>query len=200
MPDEHYFTRNPTSAGGPRTFSLMVRGYTLLFHTEAGVFSRERLDNGTKLMLQHLQIAPTDRVLDLGCGYGVVGVVAGKLAPQGPIILVDINERAVALARKNLQVNGIDNAEVYQSDGFEAIADQTFDVIALNPPIRTGLAVIYRLIEESAAHLAPGGSFYLVGRTQQGVLRLAKKMAKVFGQVEEVAKGGGYRVFVSITS
>src|SRR5512144_331811 len=120
MPDEHYFSRRPTAEGGARELTLALRGHEFLFHTEAGVFSRARIDPGTKLMLQHLAIEPADRVLDLGCGYGAVGVVAGKLAAEGQVTLVDINERAVELARRNLDANGVSNGEAVQSDGFEA--------------------------------------------------------------------------------
>lgn len=197
MPAEHYFSRFPQAKGGERTLEVTLRGHDFRFVTEAGVFSREHVDRGTRLLLQHLQVEPEDRVLDLGCGWGVVGIVAARLAPQGRVTLADINARAVELARRNLELNGIENAEALQSDGFEALVGRSFDVIALNPPIRAGLAVMHRLIEGAREHLAPGGSFYLVARTQQGVLRLATKMAEVFGEVEEIAKGGGYRLFAS---
>lgn len=197
MSDEHYFSREPTATGPARPLHITLRGHDLTFLTQAGVFSRGHVDRGTRLMIKEMGIAPTDRVLDLGCGWGVVGVVAARLAPEGRITLVDINARAVELARANLVANGVTNAEVYQSDGYQALVGRQFDVIAFNPPIRAGLAVIHRLLEESPPHLAPGGRFYLVARTQQGVRRLAKKMAEVFGSVEEVAKGGGYRVFLS---
>jgi 16S rRNA (guanine1207-N2)-methyltransferase len=119
---------------------------------------------------------------------------AGRLAP-GHVTLADINERAVA-PRENLTLNGIENAEAL-ADGYAPVGDRQFDVIALNPPVRAGLSVVHRLIEGAAERLAPGGRFYLVGRTQQGVIRLGKKMAEVFGGVEEVAKGGGYRLYVA---
>jgi len=194
---DHYFSKDPTSAGGERSFEATLRGFEFTFVTEAGVFSRTGVDRGTRLLLHHLTVGPTDRVLDLGCGWGAVGLVAARLAPEGHVVLLDINLRAVDLTRRNLAANQIANAEARQSDGFAAVAGERFDVIALNPPIRAGLAVVYRLIEEAKAHLAPGGAFFLVGRTQQGVLRLAKKMAETFGEVEELGKGGGYRVFVS---
>jgi len=195
MPNEHYFSPEPHAEGGVRSLTLTLRGHDFTFVTEAGVFSRARVDRGTRLMVAEMAIEPTDRVLDLGCGWGVVGLVAARLAPQGRVTLADINARAVELTRANLAANGITNAEVYQSDGYEAVVGQAFDVIALNPPLRAGLAVVHRLIEQGREHLAPGGRFYLVARTQQGALRLAKKMAEVFGDVQEVAKGGGYRVF-----
>jgi len=197
MPSDHYFSQRPASTGGRRVFTAELRGFEIRLVTEAGVFSREGVDRGTRLLIKHMEVGQADRFLDLGCGYGVVGVVAAKLAPQGQVTLVDINERAVALARENLQANGIANAEALQGDGFAPVANRVFDVIALNPPIRAGLAVVKRLIEQASVHLAPGGSFYLVGRTRQGVLRIAEKMNQVFGNAEEVAKGGGYRLYLS---
>jgi 16S rRNA (guanine1207-N2)-methyltransferase len=197
MPQDHYFSKEPSATGGARSFQAALRGFDITFLTEAGVFSRLGVDRGTRLLIQHLIVGPKDRVLDLGCGWGAVGVVAARLAPEGQVTLLDINARAVDLARRNLQANHIANAEARQSDGFEAVAGEHFDVVALNPPIRAGLGVVHRLIEQAREHLAPGGAFFLVGRTQQGVLRLAKKMAEVFGEAEELGKGGGYRVFVS---
>jgi 16S rRNA (guanine1207-N2)-methyltransferase len=197
MPGEHYFTPSPSAKGRRLTLEITLRGQALRFVTEAGVFSRERIDRGTRLLISEMEIGPADRVLDLGCGYGPVGVVAAKLAPQGHATLVDINERAVALARENLALNGIGNAEALAGDGYAPVGERRFDVIALNPPVRAGLPVVHWLIEGAAAHLAPGGRFYLVGRTQQGVIRLEKKMSEVFGEVEEVGKGGGYRLYVA---
>lgn len=197
MPSEHYFSQQPAARGGRRLLSVNLRGQELRLVTEAGVFSRDRVDRGTRLLIAHLELAPGDDVLDLGCGYGVVGLVAARLAPEGRVVMVDINARAIALARENALANGITNAEARRGDAFAPVAGERFHVITLNPPIRAGSAMVHRLIADSRAHLRPGGRFYLVGRTQQGVLRLGAKMAEVYGAVEEVAKGGGYRLFLS---
>jgi len=197
MCSEHYFAERPTARGGRRVLTVVLRGQELRLITEAGVFSRRRVDRGTRLLVEHMEIRPTDRVLDLGCGYGVVGLVAARLAPEGYAVLVDINERAVALARESIQANGVENAEARHGDGFAPVAGEAFDVIALNPPIRAGRPAINRLVEHSKQHLHGGGRFYLVGRTQQGVLRLAAKMEQVYGGAEEIAKGGGYRLYLS---
>jgi len=198
VPSDHYFSEKPAARGGrPYTIETDLRGFTLKLATEAGVFSRQRVDRGTRLLIKHLQVEPTDRLLDLGCGYGVVGVVAALLAPEGRVTLVDINQRAVDLARRNLRLNAVENAEVHHGDGFAPVRGRTFDLIALNPPIRTGLRLVHRLIEEARDHLSAGGRFYLVGRTRQGVIRISEKMSQVFGGVEEAAKGGGYRLYVS---
>jgi len=197
MPTEHYFSRSPQSEGGERTIEVTLRGHAFRFVTGAGVFSREHVDRGTRLLIKHLAVGLTDQVLDLGCGWGAVGVVAARLAPEGRITLVDVNQRAVDLARRNLALNAVANAEVLQGDGFAPLPGRRFDVIALNPPIRAGLARVHELIEGARLHLAPGGRFYLVARTQQGALRLAEKVAEVFETVEVVAKGGGYRLFAT---
>ncbi|UCC68016.1 MAG: class I SAM-dependent methyltransferase [Armatimonadota bacterium] len=197
MPSNHYFTERPTSRGKRQTLTVTLRGRKLRLITESGVFSRARVDPGTRLLINHMEVGEEERFLDLGCGYGVVGIIAALLAPKGKVTLVDINERAVALARENLALNNIQNAEALQGDGFAPVAGRTFDVIALNPPIRSGLRVVHHLIEESSNHLSPQGCFYLVGRTRQGVIRLAQKMSQTFEHVQEIAKGGGYRVYRS---
>ena len=198
MPSDHYFSEKPSArAGRPYTIETDLRGLTLKLATEAGVFSRERVDRGTRLLIKHIEVHPADRVLDLGCGYGVVGIVAALLAPDARVTLVDVNRRATDLARRNLQLNSVDNAEVHHGDGFAPVRGRSFDLIATNPPIRAGLRLVHRLIEEAKDHLAPGGRFYLVGRTKQGVIRISEKMSQVFGNVEELAKGGGYRLYLS---
>jgi len=188
VPSDHYFSEQPAAPGGrPYTIETDLRGFTLKLATEAGVFSRERVDRGTRLLIKHIQVEPTDRLLDLGCGYGVVGIVAALLAPDGRVTLVDINRRAVDLARRNLRLNAVANAEVHHGDGFAPVRGRSFDLIAVNPPIRAGLRLVHRLIEEAKDHLFPGGRFYLVGRTKQGVIRISEKMSEVFGGVKEVA-------------
>ncbi len=197
MSGDHYFTPHPRARGGRRTLSVTLRGQQLRLTTEAGVFSRRRVDRGTRLLIENMEVNPADSVLDLGCGYGVVGLVAARLASQGRVTLVDVNQRAVDLARANLRANGVQNAEAISGDGFAPVAGRSFDVIALNPPIRAGFAVVHTLISESVQHLHHGGRLYLVGRTKQGVIRLAAKMREVFGRAEEIARGGGYRLYLS---
>lgn len=192
--NEHYYSQNPTAAHKYKTLQITLRGKDYTFLTDAGVFSKDRVDRGTRLLIQHMEIAKGDTVLDLGCGYGPLGIVAADLAYEGRVYLVDINERAVELSKENLSLNGIHNAEVLQSNGFSAIDKMRFDVIISNPPIRAGKATIYQLMEDSLAHLKEGGRLYVVARTKQGARSLSKEIERLFGNVQEVGKGGGYRV------
>ena len=155
MPTDHYFSEQPSAEGGRQIIETELRGFRLRLATEAGVFSRERVDRGTRLLIKHMEVQARDRVLDLGCGYGVVGVVAALLAPESWVTLVDVNRKAAELARQNLALNKIENAEVHQGDSFAPIGDRRFDLIVLNPPIRAGLSVLHRLLGQAADHLVP---------------------------------------------
>ena len=133
---EHYFTRRPQSAEDRRRFQTELRGFSFLFVTDAGVFSRDDVDEGSRTLIGLMELAPGARVLDIGCGYGPIGLAAARLAPQGHVTMTDINERAAELARENARLNGIANVTVKTGDLFEPVAGETFDVILANPPIR----------------------------------------------------------------
>jgi 16S rRNA (guanine1207-N2)-methyltransferase len=197
----HYFTPSPAVApgeGGPareRTIRFDDGGREYRFRTAAGVFSRGGVDRGTRLMLEAVEPGDAATIMDLGCGYGALGIVMAVRAPRARVTLVDINPRAVALAAANIRDNGVANAEARIGDGCAPVGDARFDLILLNPPIRAGRAVVLRLLGEAHAHLAPGGRFYLVARTSQGARTLARCMGEVFGHVREVERGGGFRVY-----
>lgn len=191
----HYFSPMPPVPSRPREVELVFRGRRYRFLTDRGVFAYRGVDRGTRLLLEALEIGPEDEVLDLGCGYGVVGIVAASLAPRGRAVLVDVNARAVELARENARRCGVSNVEVLHGDLYAPVAGRTFDVVATNPPIRAGRAVVRAVVEGAPAHLKPGGRFYLVARTAQGARTLGRLVAEVFGQAEEVERGGGYRVY-----
>ncbi|MEW5865829.1 MAG: class I SAM-dependent methyltransferase [Bacillota bacterium] len=194
IPGEHYFTKTPTSARSEREITVDSRGRRLKFVTDAGVFAKGRLDRGTRLLIETMDLSKGDIVLDLGCGYGPIGIVAATMLPSGKVYMVDINERACELAARNIIVNGLANAEVRCGDGFRPVEGMKFDVILSNPPIRAGKSTVFSLIEDAARHLKPGGRLVIVARTKQGAKSILGKMAEVFPRVEEVAKGGGYRV------
>lgn len=195
---EHYFTRQPGTRSRPREIQARLRGRIYTFRTDRGVFAHAGVDPGTRLLIEAMHIDPADQVLDLGCGYGAIGLVAARLAPQGRIVLVDVNERAVALAAENARRMHLSNVEVFQGDGTAPVRGRVFDVVVSNPPIRAGKATVRRLVREVFAVLRRGGRFYIVTRTAQGAKTLEKDVEAVFGMVRQVALAGGYRVFEAV--
>ncbi len=190
---EHYYTQEPTSKHEEHAFTLECAGRALRFETDAGVFSKLRLDPGTALLLKALPESFSGRALDLGCGWGPVGCCMAARWQHARIALCDVNERAAGLARENLRRNNL-SGEVSCGDGLDAV-EGAFDLIAVNPPIRAGKAVIYRLFAQSAQRLTAGGNLYVVMRRAQGAESAEKELKTLFPKVETVERGGGYRVF-----
>ena len=190
MPD-HYYTTDPASEHDEWEISAVVWGNALRFTTDAGVFSRDGLDRGTGILLNALPPL-TGRILDLGCGWGAVGVALGKRDPALEIVMTDVNRRASALARRNLAANDV-RAEVVEGDGFENVTG-LFDAVITNPPIRAGKAAVYGLFDAARAHLAPGGALYIVIRKQQGAPSALKHLREVYGSAEVLEREAGYWV------
>ena len=189
---EHYYAKNPETAHDERTVIYNVLGMEFRCVTDAGVFSRDGLDMGTRILLEALPPL-AGRVLDLGCGGGPVGAALGRKYPDLTVEMTDVNARAVELAARNLRANGVRNARALQSEGYEAV-EGAFDAIVLNPPIRTGKAVIYGLFAGAAERLRPGGALYVVIRKQQGAESAEKFLRTVFWDVERIAREKGYWV------
>lgn len=194
---EHYYTGQPQVEHDLREITAILRGKRFVFTTDAGVFSKGRIDAGTRLLAETMEIHPGDTVLDMGCGYGPLGVVAGGLAKEGRVLMVDVNQRAVELTRRNLQQNGVTNARVLAGDGFAVVEERDFDVILMNPPIRAGKAVVYALIGEARDHLKEGGRLYVVVQTKQGAKSMMREIEEQFGNAEDIEREGGYRVILA---
>lgn len=195
---EHYFTAQPSAARRTEEVVETLRGREYVFLTDAGVFSRGRVDKGTRLLIEHLPLPAGGDVLDIGCGYGPIGLVVAAESPDANVLMVDVNERAVELARRNLQRNGVANAQVVVGNGFDVVGDRHFSLIASNPPIRAGKRVIYPWVEAAHERLLPGGKLLMVARTSQGAKSLARKIEEVFGNVGEPGKGSGYRILEGV--
>ncbi len=190
--NDHYFSASPESPHRYAETEYVYRGERLRFLTDAGVFSRGEVDFGTDVLLRALPEDLRGRVLDLGCGWGAVGVSVGKKYPACALVMCDVNERALELARNNAVCNGV-KAEAVQSDGLENV-EGPFDYILTNPPIRAGKQVIYRLFAESARKITEGGALYIVIRRQQGAESAVKYLKTVFRQVDTMEKSGGFWV------
>lgn len=194
---DHYYSNKPQSASRRQDFDAMLRGFNLRLTSDAGVFSRDGVDYGSRVLIEHMEIPQDASVLDVGCGYGPIGLTAARLAPQGHVTLIDINERAVELARFNAKANGIHNVSIAQSDLFEAVDGETFDVILTNPPIRAGKVVVHNLLTDSWKHLNPGGATWVVIQKKQGAPSAKMKLEELYGEenVLEVGKDKGFRLY-----
>lgn len=175
---------------------VTLRGFQLRLATQPGVFAHRGIDPGTRLLIEAMHVSPTARVLDLGCGYGAIGIVAAKLAPRGRVTLVDCDVRATRLAQRNLALNGIDNAEVVLGDGVGDLPKGArFDVVASNPPTHSGREVLDELVAGAYRVLRPRGRLYLVVNR---LLSLRREVERVFGNAEVAARSGGYLVISAV--
>ena len=198
MMGEHYFSERPSSPERRGLVRARLRGLDLGFVTSSGVFSFRRVDRGTRLLVESMVLPEGGRFLDLGCGYGVVGVVAGRLVPGLEVWMTDVNERAVSLARVNLERNGVEGV-VRQGDLYGPVGGMRFGAVVSNPPISAGLRrVVGALVEGAVSHLEVGGSLQVVVQSRKGGRALASMMEDAFGGVEVLARGGGYRVLMSV--
>jgi 16S rRNA (guanine1207-N2)-methyltransferase len=195
---EHYFTKRPTSAPRPRLLHMFVNGKGIQLNTSSGIFSPRRIDIATLLLIENMRLGK--KVLDLGCGYGPIGIAAAVSKPGCSVTMAEINERAAELARDNVSLNRIFNATVVESDFFDALKGEKFDTILMNPPMAAGLKRLFDVIVECKEHLLPKGTLQIVARHGKGGERVAGRMEAVFGKVETVAKGAGFRVYLSICS
>ena len=164
--------------------------------TRPGIFSWDRLDTGTRLLIETMEVDPTDTVLDLGCGYGIVGLAAAGMAPQGRVYLADSNVVAVEATRRTLALNNVTNAEARLSDCASAVRDVAFDVVATHLP--RGKVAARQFIVDAAAVLKPGGRLYLVGHKRAGIKPFVAYAQEVFGNGKVVALKKGCRVAVCI--
>ncbi len=178
-------------------FIVTVKNQTLSFHTNENVFSPGALDCGTAAMLSAVEFLPGDKVLDLGCGYGPVGILAAKLTSPGQVTMCDISEDALQLAQENAARNGIpvgrDALHILKSDGLFAIPHYDYTKILSNPPYHTDFSVAKSFIEDGYSHLAEGGRMYMVTKRREWY---KNKLIAVFGgvQIDEI---GGYYVFMA---
>lgn len=188
--NDHYYSQHPNSESKPVPASFSYRGHDLTLMTDAGVFSKGELDNGTKILLNALPDTLAGRILDLGCGWGPVGICVALENPDAQIVFSDINERALSLTRENAAKYNV-NGSFVQSDGFADI-EGIFDCVITNPPIRTGKQVIYKMFADAQEHLAERGALYIVIRKQQGAESAKKYLQTLFEDVSVIDKSGGF--------
>jgi 16S rRNA (guanine1207-N2)-methyltransferase len=191
---EHYYTNRPTVKHDLHKAEALLRGHKLSLTTDAGVFSKKGVDYGSELLIESMDIPLNAKVLDVGCGYGPIGLVAALLCSQGHVTMVDINERAVELSRENAKNNKINNVTIVHSDLLEQVKDQRFDVILTNPPIRAGKETVHRIFTEAYGCLVSGGTLWVVIQKKQGAPSAKAKLESVYSEVVDISKDKGYRI------
>lgn len=195
----HYYTSRPDMESDRKEIELNLVGKKLKFITDTGVFSRDRIDFGSMLLIEAVlsDMDSRKKVLDVGCGYGPVGISIAVLK-EADVMMVDINERAVALSNENASLNGVsERARAIVSDRLAEVSG-VFDVVLTNPPIRTGKENIFGIYEESYNALNEGGSLYIVIQKKQGADSSRKKLEELFGNAKVIAKRSGYQIIKSV--
>jgi len=189
----HYFSENNDNLkSNQQLIAFSVNNVELKFKTDNGVFSKNNLDRGTAILLKYLKIEESYKTaLDLGCGYGVIGIYLSK-AFKMSVEMVDINKRAINLTTENIELNKV-KATAYLSDGFENVKSK-FDLIITNPPIRAGKKVIYQFFEDAKKYLNQNGVFYTVINKKHGAKSALLKLETVFDNVIIVKKEKGFNV------
>jgi len=192
----HYYSKEPNVPLKTKTIEVCLRGHCFRFITASGVFSFGKLDRGTELLIENMILKKNWRVLDLGCGYGAIGIVASRFVDY--VVMTDVNRRAVSIARKNLKINGVRNAEVRWGNLYEPVKGEKFDSIITNPPVHAGKEVLREIVINAPRHLNDGGLLQLVIKTRQGAKFTRTLMEETFTEVRELARGSGYRVYAGI--
>lgn len=189
-----YYAENPDSAHDIHELKVTLLGQSFTFLTDSGVFSKKMVDYGSQVLLNTLDFEKGKTLLDLGCGYGPLGISLAKVQGVKPT-MVDINNRAIDLAKQNAQKNGVE-ADIFQSNIYKKV-NGAFDYIISNPPIRAGKQVVHTIISESINYLKVGGNLTIVIQKKQGAPSAKAKMEEVFGNVEILKRDKGYYILRS---
>ena len=178
-------------------FRESLRGMDFVFHSTWGLFSPKAIDEGTRLLIERMQVHPSDTCLDVGCGYGPIGLAMAKLAPKGTVYMVDKDFVAVEYARKNAALNGLTHCEVFLSNGFSAVPPVAFDVIACNLPAKAGNELFRLMFADAKERLAHGGRLYVV--TISGLKDFIKRVfVEIFGNYKKVKQGRSYTLALAV--
>lgn len=196
----HYYSEKPDTAHDFEQWAFDLKGKVFRFVTDSGVFSRETVDYGSRVLIDIFdweELPNEGKILDVGCGYGPIGL-AIAFASQRMVEMIDINSRAVALAQGNAKRNQIENVEIHQSNIYEDAQKEGYAAIVSNPPIRAGKKVVHEILTGAYSRLKTGGTLTIVIQKKQGAPSAQKKMLETFGNAEVVTKDKGYYIIKSV--
>ncbi len=178
-------------------FETELRGHKLRFHSTWGLFSPEHVDEGSRLLIDYIDVSESDTTLDIGCGYGPIGITLAQESPRGTVHMVDKDFVAVEYAKRNIQLNNLANCEVYLSNGFSHVPSMQFDNIVSNLPAKVSNELFYILFMDAKRHLRPGGKFYVV--TITGLRDYIKRsFSEIFGNYDKLKQGQKYTVAMAV--
>jgi 16S rRNA (guanine1207-N2)-methyltransferase len=190
---EHYYSRTQNVESDPKYWDYTLRNKLFRFKTDNGVFSKSEVDFGSRLLIESFILPEvTGPILDVGCGYGPIGLSIAKSFPERMVHMVDVNERALELAKENALHNGVQNVDIYESDRLLNAKDSNFAAILTNPPIRAGKKVVHDIFEQSYEHLTSQGELWIVIQKKQGAPSAIEKLKVLYAEVETVEKSKGY--------
>lgn len=195
----HYYTEQPDLPHEVEEWSFKLKGKMFHFLTDRGVFSRKTVDFGSRVLIETFDWTslPAGRILDVGCGYGPIGLTLAAIS--GHVVeMVDVNQRAVALAQANAKKNHLTEVSIHSSNVYETLEETEYAAIVSNPPIRAGKNVVHHILSGAYPLLKEGGTLTVVIQKKQGAPSAEKKMFAVFGNVEIVTKEKGYYILRSI--
>jgi 16S rRNA (guanine1207-N2)-methyltransferase len=193
----HYFSAHPKSKARFGIIRTYLRGRPFEFLTASGVFSKKRVDLGTRLLIESMMLPEEGYVLDIGCGYGAVGIVAAAFNPNLRVIMADVNKRAVRLAKENIRINNVHNAEVRRGRLYEPAKDLAFNCILSNPPVSAGMETVRAIIAQAQDYMTNKAYFQIVVRSKIGGQKLRTLLEENFANVRILARKSGYRVLLS---
>jgi 16S rRNA (guanine1207-N2)-methyltransferase len=193
---DHYFSVEPKSQDRFGLIKTHLCGRKFEFLTSSSVFSKTRVDTGTQLLVESMVLPQKGCVLDIGCGYGVVGIVAGTFNKTLKVVMSDVNMRAVRLAKRNVEMNRVFNAEVRYGYCYEPVAELRFDAVLSNPPVSAGMDIVKAIITGAPSVMAANGSFQMVIRSKIGAKTLPELFRATFGNCNVLARESGFRVLI----
>lgn len=191
---EHYYTADPTVKSDERKIEYEIAGNEFVFISDNGVFSKNHVDIATSFLMKTIYEELNGDILDVGCGYGVIGIIAAKNENVKSVTMLDINHRALELCKRNSEKNKVDSkVKIIESNGFENV-EEKYDIIITNPPIRAGKSVIYKMYEDAKEHLRENGTLYLVINKKHGAPSTITYLNTLFGNCEVLDKKTGFNV------
>lgn len=196
--NQMYFATDPNVKHDERIVDYHLDNIDLKFTTDAGVFSKLRIDYGSSVLIKVMkeQSFPSVGILDVGCGYGPIGLFAAKFWPHQEIDMVDVNKRALNLAKRNAKLNEITNVNIFASNGYEQV-DKKYGLIVTNPPVRAGKKVVDQIIANAKSHLVENGLLLVVLQKKQGAPSAKKLMTKTYSNCEILKRDKGYYILAS---